>query len=93
MSIKHKHLVNLFHEYRKSETKVYIVFNLLTDTCAISKDDEWCNDLLKSNIYVFFKRIDRVDFWVGLKFNTNVKNITPIAIVNSLMRNKCRNVF
>lgn len=46
---------------------------------------------------MFFKRIDRADFRLSLNFNTNVKNITPIAIVNSLLtslvRIKCRKVF
>lgn len=48
-------------------------------------------------MYMFFKRIDRADFRLSLNFNTNVKNITPIAIVNSLLtsleRIKCRKVF
>lgn len=47
-------------------------------------------------MYMFFKRIDRADFRLSLNFNTNVKNITPIAIVNSLLtslvRVKCRKV-
>lgn len=34
---------------------------------------------------MFFKRIDRADFRLSLNFNTNVKNITPISIVNSLL--------